>query len=114
MNLIKYIGHFILGIVAATGFQTFWKRWHSIESGGDDLVPANVEPGPWFGYYQGDWMAAFGHHDVTSAIVRMPDGSYIWATDTPEWDRDWFADTLGWDFPEKWFPYTDFMNHQGH
>lgn len=70
----------------------------------DGLVPPIIEPGPWFSYYAEDWAALQGE-PITSAIIAV-DGRFVWATDTPEWDREWFAVEMGWEFPDEWVPYS--------
>lgn len=74
----------------------------------DKLREFELLPGDWFKVYLSDWMEA---HDIddqslaTSGIARGDEtNDYIWATATPEWDRDWF-NSHGWTFPRKWVPY---------
>lgn len=69
------------------------------------LVEADLAPGAWYCYYLGDHMSAFPEQlTVKSAVVQLPDNTWLWATDSPEWDRDWFA-RYGWEFPTQWVPF---------
>lgn len=67
-----------------------------------------LEPGAWFRFYLSDWMTDHEVTDpdnVTSGIAVGADtGEYIWATATPEWDAEWFADR-GYRFPQRWVPF---------
>jgi hypothetical protein len=70
-----------------------------------DVLEWKIKPGPWFEYYVRDWMEYHKIYDrdsVTSGIVYgAVSGDYIWATNTPEWDRDWF-NMHGVEYPRKW------------
>lgn len=74
----------------------------------DELREFELLPGAWFKVYLSDWMEAHDiddHSLATSGIARGDEtNDYIWATETPEWDRDWF-NSHGWTFPRKWVPY---------
>lgn len=79
----------------------------------EDFQPA---PGPWFKRYMNDWMEAFDIDDpgqVTSGIaIGDLTNEYIWATATPEWDRDWFQN-CGWNFPARWVHFEVLLSPNG-
>ncbi|ATN94017.1 hypothetical protein J4U01_gp054 [Mycobacterium phage Kumao] len=66
------------------------------------------EPGPWVRDYMADWVANHGLTIPVPAgwVKGKESGKWLWATNTPEWDRDWF-DKRGWRFPRKWVVYND-------
>lgn len=82
--------------------------WLESKAKPNTLPEFNVQPGPWFKKYLNDWMEAFDvdtRRAVTSGIVTgQVSGDYIWVTNTPEWDRDWFEEN-GFSFPSKWVRY---------
>lgn len=108
---MKNLIHAIIGAVVAFIAVNVAQRWRAIQTFDGHLSPAEIAPGPWYAYYMGDYMVAFDTDEIHSAIVELKDGTYMWATQTPEWDRDWFEEHLGWEFPEKWVPYTDLAAH---
>lgn len=72
-------------------------------------IPEDFGPGDWFGFYLDDWME---DHDVCCAdevtsgfVVGADTGRWIWVTNTPEWDQEWF-DEHGGEFPDLWVPYA--------
>ncbi|MBN7458613.1 hypothetical protein I3U64_00435 [Mycobacteroides abscessus subsp. abscessus] len=71
-----------------------------------ELKEPDLTPGAWLCYYMGDYL--FAHPEektVRSAVIELSNGEFIWATETPEWDRDWFED-LGFNFPSRWTLYS--------
>lgn len=104
---MKNLIHTLIGAIATFVAVNVAKRYRHLLRDVGVLQPAQLAPGPWYAYYMGDFMVAFETDNVTSAIVNMADGGYLWATATPEWDRDWFEEEMGWEFPERWVPYTD-------
>jgi hypothetical protein len=69
------------------------------------LTQPDLTPGAWYCYYLGDYLTDFPDEQYTKACpVQWTDGEFVWATDTPEWDRDWF-NAHGWEFPARWIPY---------
>ena len=106
MNKLVYSA---LGFLAATVLGHFVQRWLA-DHDFNGLTTPDLRPGPWYCYYMGDYLAA--HPEVTavkSAVVELEDGVFVWATDTPEWDRGWFA-SRGWEFPDMWIPYDELQN----
>lgn len=72
-----------------------------------ELVQPNITPGAWYCYYLGDYLTEHPKEStVQASVVELQDGSFAWATSTPVWDRDWFAQH-GWEFPDKWLHYAD-------
>jgi hypothetical protein len=75
-----------------------------------------LHPGPWFEDYLTTWMIEHGVDDpldATSGIaIGSESGDYIWATATPDWDRDWFK-SRGWSFPRKWVPFHYLHSAEG-
>lgn len=76
-----------------------------------------IAPGPWFIQYGNDWAAAHGipqweaGERVTSAIISGS-GGFIWATQTPEWDREWFG-KRNFEFPTRWIPFSALETYWG-
>lgn len=96
--IVVGLAAFILAIGSAAAYAKKYFR------GG--LVEADLTPGAWYCYYLGDHLTDYPDQTVVrSAIVQLPEGDWLWATDTPEWDRTWFAE-YGWEFPSKWVPYA--------
>lgn len=106
MNAVKKLLHIAVGAAVANVVANLYRRWHA-DRDFDGLIEPDITPGPWYAYYMGDFMIAHDTDLVTSAIVELRDGEHIWATQTPEWDRDWFAEHMGWEFPAKWIPFVD-------
>lgn len=74
-----------------------------------------LKPGPWYFNYAADYSANFGipvHQVINHSAVVGATGGYAWATETPEWDRDWF-NRRGYDFPARWLPYEILDGYQG-
>lgn len=85
-------------------------KWHYVYRFGLFTDPRPQPPvgQPWYGDYKKDWEENFpnvlsqnGSNGCQSAWVRDEKGYWVWITDTPLWDRDWF-DKRGWQFPAKW------------
>ncbi|MBB5167156.1 hypothetical protein [Mycobacterium sp. AZCC_0083] len=106
MSRIANIFHTIIGAIAVFVAVNVAKRFAAARDYTNHLVKAKVAPGPWFAYYTGDFMIAHETDTVTSCLVELRDGTFLWATETPEWDREWFGEHLGWEFPERWVPYS--------
>ncbi|OQW34549.1 MAG: hypothetical protein A4E20_11045 [Nitrospira sp. SG-bin2] len=76
-----------------------------------------LAPGPWFKEYAGDYARQFNiplnevYEKMTSAVIEGTNG-FIWATETPEWDRDWFEE-CGYAFPKRWVPFSILKDIQG-
>lgn len=94
--------------------REFWRRLKALFG---VYEPFDLTPSGWWLDYAKAWGAA---HDVpvevlaakiTSAIVEGTNG-IIWATETPEWDRDWF-NSRGYDFPTRWVPHSSLKNVPG-
>lgn len=101
----------ILAIAAHVKAKRDDENWLEIP-----LMEFDLHPGPWFQCYLIDWMVAHNVTDpdkATSGIAKGAEsGDYIWATATPEWDRDWF-NSHGWEFPAKWVPFYYLGNSIG-
>jgi hypothetical protein len=69
-----------------------------------DRRPQPEPGGDWYGEYAKDWYAQFESTSNRSCWVRDERGYWVWCTDTPIFDRDWF-DEQGWQFPAKWITY---------
>ena len=65
--------------------------------------PVGQEGSTWFAQYAADWRQAFSEFgtDTTSCWVRDKAGYWVWVTDSPQFDRNWFDDH-GWRFPAAW------------
>lgn len=64
--------------------------------------PVEAEWGaPWFAEYQEEWRKQYVNYTFDSGFVRDLGGTFIWVTNTPQWDRDFF-DRKGWKFPYQW------------
>ncbi|WP_131822701.1 hypothetical protein [Mycobacteroides chelonae] len=71
-----------------------------------ELQEPDLTPGAWFCYYLGDYLVAHPNEKtVKSSVVELSTGEFVWATETPEWDRDWF-EARGFNFPERWTLYS--------
>lgn len=74
-----------------------------------------LKPGSWWLIYASDYSAYFGipvdQVIKRSAVIEATHG-YVWATETPSWDRDWF-NKHGFHFPERWLPYGILDGYQG-
>lgn len=77
-----------------------------------------VVPGAWFDEYLEAWRVA---HDIpkdeigarlSSGIVKGRNGTYIFVTDTPEWDRGWF-ESRGYHFPTRWVTFESLRYYSG-
>lgn len=103
-----------LAFSAALIIRSLTRQVEQIEI--DSLHDFDLAPGPWFQAYLYDWMKAHGTldpTDATSGIARGAEsGDFIWATATPEWDRDWFH-SHGWHFPAKWVPFYYLATSEG-
>ena len=62
----------------------------------DDLVGA-----PWIDEYNTAWKKEFPGYEPISNYVRDERGFWVWVTNTPQFDRNWF-DEHGWQFPAAW------------
>ena len=104
----------IVSIVAGWMAMNCIRRWR--EDPQEELKDVALVPGSWYEVYLNDWMEFFDIDDrdlVTSGIVTgQESGDYIWATETPEWDRDWFNDH-GRRFPRKWVHFSALENVDG-
>lgn len=70
------------------------------------LKEPDLTPGAWLCYYLGDYLVAHpGEKTVKSSVIELASGEFVWATETPEWDRDWF-EARGFNFPERWTLYS--------
>jgi hypothetical protein len=56
---------------------------------------------PWIDEYEADWRNNFPGYNMASCFVRDAQGFWVWVTNTPQWDRDWF-EKKGWRFPTAW------------
>lgn len=56
---------------------------------------------PWIDEYEADWKKNFPGYNMASCFVRDAEGFWVWVTNTPQWDRDWF-EKKGWRFPTAW------------
>ncbi|MBV6360476.1 MULTISPECIES: hypothetical protein [Mycobacteroides] len=91
----------LLGASLVNGARNLRNRWAT------GLTQPDIRPGAWFCYYLGDFLTAHPEvKSVGSMIVEMSNGEFIWATSTPEWDRDWF-ESHGWEFPDRWTLYDE-------
>jgi len=110
MALVKKL---IVGGVAVGLWN--WLRRNRIQSP-LDVLGWELKPGAWFEYYVHDWMAhhkVYDRDSITSGIVHGEvTGDYIWATSTPEWDRDWF-NMHGVEYPRKWVPFQFVLDMDG-
>lgn len=72
-----------------------------------------VAPGAWFREYTADFIEHFDitQEEMTSAVIEGTHG-YIWTTQTPEWDRDWF-ERHGYSFPKRWVPFEILEDYYG-
>jgi hypothetical protein len=70
----------------------------------DDKVGA-----PWIDEYNEAWKKQFPGYTPASCYVRDEKGFWVWVTNTPQFDRNWF-DEKGWQFPAAWItgPSQDF------
>lgn len=107
----------IVNTIIGAGFAfvaaNFAKRWlpgdwfQGIELDGINLSPPDLRPGPWYCYYLGDYLTAHPTENVVhSSPLELTTGVFIWATSTPEWDREWF-EKRGFEFPAQWIPYSE-------
>lgn len=84
-------------------------NWFNRKKPPKELWDFDLQPGPWFKYYLSDWMEDHGVTETENAksgiVTGAETGDYIWVTDTPEWDREWFNDK-GFRFPRKWVPFS--------
>lgn len=62
----------------------------------DDLVGA-----PWIDEYNKAWKEQFPGYTPISEYVRDERGFWVWVTNTPQFDRNWF-DGKGWQYPAAW------------
>jgi hypothetical protein len=100
----KIISTAVAGI-AVVG--TLYMRHQFAKNDQRELTPPDVRPGAWFCYYLGDFMTAHpGQTVVYSSPLELANGSFAWATNTPEWDRAWFA-KHGHSFPAQWVRYDE-------
>lgn len=102
---------------AASAVMILWSMTRQVDQ--IEIKPLHdfdLAPGPWFQAYLFDWMKAHGTldpNDATSGIAKgAASGDFIWATATPEWDRDWFH-AHGWRFPPKWVPFQYLATSEG-
>ncbi|AJD82147.1 hypothetical protein COSMO_75 [Mycobacterium phage Cosmo] len=60
------------------------------------------DPGWWI-EYENAWVNQFSREDTAhmGSWVRAKQGYWVWVTDTPQFDRDFF-DAHGFKFPPKW------------
>jgi hypothetical protein len=87
-------------------FLKFGDWFDGIDLSDDDLQQPDLRPGPWYCYYLGDYLTAHPNETVVrSSPLELHDGSFAWATDSPEWDRGWF-EKRGFAFPAQWVPYS--------
>ena len=56
---------------------------------------------PWIDAYNHDWKQQFPGYEPISNYVRDERGFWVWVTNTPQFDRNWF-DEKGWQFPAAW------------
>jgi hypothetical protein len=61
----------------------------------------NLVGSPWFIEYRSDWQKKYPQFECASKWVRDTDGVFVWVTNTPPFDRDWF-ESRGWRFPARW------------
>lgn len=107
MTILSCVVAFLITLAATL----FWKRFFG------PLPEFPVQPGPWFGKYARDWARARNiredevYDHITSAVIDGTNG-YIFATETPEWDRGWFNKN-GWEFPRRWIPMSALDDYQG-
>lgn len=102
----------ILAAAVLGGFAALiYHRYFSLK----DFDPV---PGPWFDEYMEDWRVA---HNIpkneirarqSSGIVKGRNGTFIYATDTPEWDRGWF-ESRGYHFPARWVTFESLRYYDG-
>lgn len=79
----------------------------------DELVEFELKPGPWYYRYLADYLDAHeGEQYVHSAVVTLPDGKVVWATNTPEYDQEWF-ENYGYEFPAQWIVFDSLKNIRG-
>lgn len=55
----------------------------------------------WFDDYEKAWKEAYPGYDNGSCWVRDMNSHWVWVTNTPQFDRNWF-DGKGWQFPAAW------------
>lgn len=95
-----------MALAAGLRWLTDHEWFKGIELVGIILTQPDLTPGAWYCYYLGDYMTEHpGVTQVRSPPVELRNGSFIWATETPEWDRGWF-EKRGWEFPAQWIPYS--------
>jgi hypothetical protein len=88
------------------GWWHFIYRYKVIDALFGDKRPYPPIPGEvggvdfWTGYNKA-WHKAFPTGALRSTWVRDEDGYWVWVTDTPQWDRDYF-DLHGYRFPTAW------------
>lgn len=76
-----------------------------------------LKPGPWFMEYASDWGRHFGvkqdelNDKITSCLTEGTNG-YVFCTETPEWDREWF-NKRGWQFPSRWVAFSILEDYWG-
>lgn len=68
-----------------------------------------IQGAPWIDEYNKAWLEQFPGYSPISQYVRDERGFWVWVTNTPQFDRNWF-DGKGWQFPAAWItgPSQDF------
>ena len=56
---------------------------------------------PWIDEYKIQWREVYKGYEPQSCYVRDEKGFWVWVTNTPMFDREWF-DSNGWQFPAVW------------
>lgn len=56
---------------------------------------------PWISEYNAAWVKEYPGYTPASEYVRDQRGFWVWVTNTPQFDRNWF-DEKGWQFPAAW------------
>lgn len=78
-----------------------------------ELEKFELKPGAWYYHYLGDYLTDHpGEEYVHSAVVQLPGGKVVWATNTPEWDQEWFED-YGYEFPDQWIVFDSLKGIKG-
>ena len=103
------------GFCNTPGYHThdlrLWGKWHFIYryavlnrllTDPRPQPPVDSKVGaPWIDDYEKAWRAAYPGYEPQSCFVRDDKGFWVWVTNTPQFDRDWF-DNHGWQFPASW------------
>lgn len=64
-------------------------------------ISVNIGGAPWIDEYNKAWREQFPGYTPISQYVRDEKGYWVWVTNSPQFDREWF-DKQGWQFPAAW------------